>query len=141
MSMVSDVEKMIFDNFSDNCMHTVDEYRKLAVEKHIILPNNKSAIRNTIYKLRDNPKFEIVSKGRYIVHCKEMSDEDNMSVDDAFDYLSKRLREIKRLDVIKNSNEELDQGKKEVELYRKYISEFMKVLNWAEDCMEITWKE
>ncbi len=131
MSMVSDVEKMLFECFADGEVHTFEEYNAMAIRLNIIQEDNTSAIRNTVYKLKNNPNFKTVGKGKYIVCAQEnKKDNDNgLTVEEAFDFLSKRLKRIKKMDVIKNSYEELQRGKKEVEIYDRYVSEFNKCLS------------
>lgn len=129
MSMVQDIENMIFDKFCDGEVHTVDEIRKTAVEMQIISSSNTSAVRNTFYKLKDDSRIEMLGKGKYIFHSNAAASDRDYTVEQAFLYLSRHLRDIKKLDVINNSKEELEKGKIEVEIYRKYIKEFSKILN------------
>ena len=131
MSMVSDIEKMLFEYFADGEMHTFEEYKDMAIKVNIIQEDNTSAIRNTLYKLKNNSNFKTVGKGKYVINPQEnKNDNDNgLTVEEAFEFLSRRLKKIKKMDVIKNSSEELQRGKREVEIYDRYVSEFNKYLN------------
>ena len=129
MSMVAEVENILFEYFADSEVHTFEEYNEMAIKLNIIKKDNTSAVRNTIYKLRNNPNFKAVGKGKYIIYAQENNDDNGLTVEEAFDFLSKRLKKIKKMDVIKNSSEELQKGKRDVEIYNRYISEFEKYLN------------
>lgn len=129
MSMIKKIENMIFDLFNDNQIHTVEEIRVAAVERKLISSDNVSAVRNTLHKLKSNRRLESVGKGMYIIRSTGTKNAEELSVEEMFVELNKRLKNIKKLDVIRNSKEELEEGKRDAEIYNKYIKEFSKILD------------
>lgn len=130
MSMVKEITNMILDVFGDDHMHTVKEIQEAAIERKIISPENTSAVRNALFKIKNHPRVELIGRGQYIIHSDHPSHvEKEPTVDRMFARLNKRLKEIKELDVINNTREELEEGKREVEIYKRYMREFSKMLN------------
>lgn len=129
MSMVSEIEKMIFQFFADGEVHTFEEYNNMAIKMKLIQKDNNTAVRNTLYKLNNNPNFKKVGKGRYIIFSQEENSEKDLTVEDAFAFLSEHLKKIKKMDVINNTPEELQKGIREVEIYNRYVTEFNRHLN------------
>lgn len=128
MSKVSKVENMLFEYFADGEVHTFEEYIQMAIKLNIISEDDSSTVRNTIYKLRTNPYFKRIEKGKYMILTQEKKNDNSLTVEDAFVFLSKRLKKIVKMNVISNSSEELEIGKREVEIYNRYVSEFSRYL-------------
>lgn len=127
MGMVNEIAEMIFENFTDDLMHTSQEYREKALEKGIINADNTTAISNTVFKIKDDPRFEVVDKGKYIVH-KLKEDIDIMTVENAFSFLEKRIKKLQELNVLLCSEEEIQNGIEEKKIYIEYIDKFVKLL-------------
>ncbi len=129
MSMINKIEEMIFQAFSDEQTHTVEEFQNMAIAKNIISAENQTAVRNTIHKLNKDPRFETVGRGKYVVHTGKVPKKEDLTVEIAGAFLSRRLKEIKKMDVIKSSSEELEKGKREAEIIKKYAEEYIKAFN------------
>lgn len=128
MSMVNEIAEMIFRFFSDEKIHTSQEYREMAIEKGIITEDNNTAVSNTIFRIKDDPRFEVIDKGQYIVHRSNPAEE-IMTVENAFNYLDKRIELLQLLNVVSNSEEEIQIGLDEKKMFIKYLSKFSKILN------------
>lgn len=129
MSMINKIEEMIFQAFSDEQIHTVEEFQNMAIAKNIISAENQTAVRNTIHKLNKDHRFETVGRGKYVVHTRKVPKKEDLTVEIAGAFLSRRLKEIKKMDVIKSSSEELEKGKREAEIIKKYAEEYIKAFN------------
>lgn len=94
-------EEMRLKYFADGEIHTIQDFKKLAIELNIIDENDKSSIRNTLYKIRNYPNVNVLERGKYIISAQEKTCSDNdITVEKAFIFLSDRLKEIKNMDVM-----------------------------------------
>lgn len=127
MSMIRDIEDMIFDCFCDEMPHTSQEFREKALEKGIINSENTSAIGNTIFRIKDDPRFEIVDKGKYIIHKSDVKI-DVFTVENAFEYLDKRINTLNSMNIFSSPDEEIENGLNEKKIYKEYIEKFSRIL-------------
>lgn len=128
MSKVKEIQKLIFNNFNDGNIHTVSEIKQLALEKGIIENVNDSAIHNTIFSLKNNPLFKTVGKGEYRIINRNNEEDNDMSVEKAFEYLIRRMKEIDRTTAFNSNSIEFDEAKKDALVYKKYIEVLNKTI-------------
>lgn len=129
MSKVKEIQKLIFNNFDDGNIHTVSEIKQLALEKGIIENVNDSAIHNTIFSLKNNPLFKTVGKGEYRIINRNNEEDNDMSVEKAFEYLIRRMKEIDRTTAFNSNSIEFDEAKKDALVYKKYLEVLNKTIN------------
>lgn len=129
MSKVKEIQKLIFNNFDDGNIHTVSEIKQLALEKGIIKNVNDSAIHNTIFSLKNNPLFKTVGKGEYRIINRNNEEDNDMSVEKAFEYLIRRMKEIDRTTAFNSNSIEFDEAKKDALVYKKYLEVLNKTIN------------
>lgn len=129
MSKVKEIQKLIFNNFNDGNIHTVSEIKQLALEKGIIENVNDSAIHNTIFSLKNNPLFKTVGKGEYKIINRNNEEDNDMSVEKAFEYLIRRMKEIDRTTAFNSNSIEFDEAKKDALVYKKYLEVLNKTIN------------
>lgn len=128
MSKVKEIQKLIFNNFNDGNIHTVSEIKQLALEKGIIENVNDSAIHNTIFSLKNNPLFKTVGKGEYRIINRNNEEDNDMSVEKAFEYLIRRMKEIDRTTAFNSNSIEFDEAKKDALVYKKYLEVLNKTI-------------
>ena len=127
MSMMTDIENMIFECFCDGEIHTSQEFKDKAVEKGIISDDNVTAVSNTVFKIKDDPRFEVLDKGRYLVREKNTDDKIS-TVENSFIYLIKRLKNMQKMTLMNSSREEFDRAYNDKELYIRYVNELYKMM-------------
>lgn len=128
MSKVKEIQKLIFNNFNDGNIHTVSEIKQLALEKGIIENVNDSTIHNTIFSLKKNPLFKTVGKGEYRIINRNNEEDNDMSVEKAFEYLIRRMKEIDRTTAFNSNSIEFDEAKKDALVYKKYLEVLNKTI-------------
>lgn len=128
MSKVKEIQKLIFNNFNDGNIHTVSEIKQLALEKGIIENVNDSTIHNTIFSLKNNPLFKTVGKGEYRIINRNNEEDNDMSVEKAFEYLIRRMKEIDRTTAFNSNSIEFDEAKKDALVYKKYLEVLNKTI-------------
>lgn len=119
MTKIGNIKKMLYTDFSDGQMHTVDEFRKMAHKKGIIEDNEDSALGNTLFSMKNSNEVEKVGKGIYIIHKKNFEETEETTVG----LLIKRIKKIKRMsavDVVKEGSVKLE---KEIQEYRELKKE------------------
>lgn len=101
----------------------------MALEKEIIVNVNDSTIHNTIFSLKNNPLFKIVGKGEYRIINRSNEEDNDMSVEKAFEYLIRRMKEIDRTTAFNSNSIEFDEAKKDTLVYKKYLEVLNKTIN------------
>lgn len=113
--------------FCDGEIHTSQEFKDKAVEKGIISDDNVTAVSNTVFKIKDDPRFEVLDKGRYLVREKNTDDKIS-TVENSFIYLIKRLKNMQKMTLMNSSREEFDRAYNDKELYIRYVNELYKMM-------------
>lgn len=130
MSKVQKIEKMLYEYFDDNEVHTVSEFTEKAIALKIIDEKDRSSVRNALFKIREYPGITLKGRGLYVVSKRDKNNGgSDCDIEKAFIYLINNLLELKKMDVITNSIEELQAGKKTIDMYKKYMNELSNIIN------------
>lgn len=118
MSKTRDVETLILTYFADDKEHTVAEFKEVAVKKGLIPQRDYSAVYNALYRLKGNPRVQVVSKGIYRITPASRLEE-------ALNFLENSIEHFSKLDIVNFSEEE----------YTKCLQEMMTVRRSLTICL------
>ena len=118
MSKTRDVETLILTYFADDKEHTVAEFKEVAVKKELIPQRDYSAVYNALYRLKGNPRVQVVSKGIYRITPASRLEE-------ALNFLENSIEHFSKLDIVNFSEEE----------YTKCLQEMMTVRRSLTICL------
>ena len=118
MSKTRDVETLILTYFADDKEHTVAEFKEVAVKKELIPQRDYSAVYNALYRLKGNPRVQVVSKGIYRVTPASRLEE-------ALNFVENSIEHFSKLDIVNFSEEE----------YTKCLQEMMTVRRSLTICL------
>lgn len=118
MSKTRDVETLILTYFADDKEHTVAEFKEVAVRKELIPQRDYSAVYNALYRLKGNPRVQVVSKGIYRVTPAS-------KLEEALNFLENSIEHFSKLDIVNFSEEE----------YTKCLQEMMTVRRSLTICL------
>lgn len=118
MSKTRDVETLILTYFADDKEHTVAEFKEVAVKKELIPQRDYSAVYNALYRLKGNPRVQVVSKGIYRITPASRLEE-------ALNFVENSIEHFSKLDIVNFSEEE----------YTKCLQEMMTVRRSLTICL------
>ena len=115
MSKTRDVETLILTYFADDKEHTVAEFKEVAVKKELIPQRDYSAVYNALYRLKGNPRVQVVSKGIYRITPASRLEE-------ALNFLENSIEHFSKLDIVNFSEEEYTKCLQEMMTIRRSLT-------------------
>lgn len=115
MSKTRDVETLILTYFADDKEHTVAEFKGVAVEKGLIPQRDYSAVYNALYRLKGNPRVQVVSKGIYRITPASRLEE-------ALNFLENSIEHFSEQDIVNFSEEEYTKCLQEMMTIRRSLT-------------------
>lgn len=115
MSKTRDVETLILTYFADDKEHTVAEFKEVAVRKELIPQRDYSAVYNALYRLKGNPRVQVVSKGIYRITPASRLEE-------ALNFLENSIEHFSKLDIVNFSEEEYTKCLQEMMTIRRSLT-------------------
>lgn len=121
MSLIQEIEKIIFLNYREGDIFTTTDIQKLAVQNGIIKENNDTAVANTLFSLKNDIRIRRIGRGRYQITYKNLDFSENESIEKLFEKLISRLKRYKEMNPINVDKDTMVKASIEVDKYRKYL--------------------
>ena len=130
MSIVQKLEKVIFLTYKEGDSFTTSELQKLAVEKGIIDENNDTAVRNTLFSLRNDIRLRRIERGCYQIAYNNRECDESESTEKLFELLISRIKRYKAMNPVNDDKESMLKASEEVDKYRKYMKSLQNLLEY-----------
>ena len=129
MSKVHEIEKIIFANFKEGDVITIDSLQRLAVKNGIITEDNNTAVNNTLFNLKNDVRLKRIGRGKYQVTCRKVDFDEGDSTERLFEQLISRLKKYQLLNPVNTDKNTMVKASEEVVKYRKYIRILQNILD------------